>query len=357
MIEAAEGTTPDIEKVEVVDVPKPTLRDTIEQAIETTVAPADDKGERPRDSTGKFLPKEAKAEPLVKDGTIPDVKVERKPPPSSWKKDYHEFWNKAHDLDPKGIEYLLQREQEFAKGVSTYKTEFEAKKAEFEQVQPIVQAIAPFMNDLKANNIQPSQWISNLGNAHKQLAMGSPEQKLGMFLKLAQDYQVPVQQLFQQGQDGKIYFNPQVRYQAPVQQTQPDIGKLVEQKFLEVQTQNQIQEFEAEATKENSLYPHYATVKPSMAQLLEAGIATDLKGAYEAALRLPQHSEIFDQMLKTKQENEAKELAARKKEEAERARRSAVSVRGSTPNGKPANGTKGIRAHIEAAMDEHEGRV
>jgi len=38
---------------------------------------------------------------------------------------------------------------------------------------------------LQENNIAPQQWISNLGTAHKTLALGSPQEKLQMFAQLA----------------------------------------------------------------------------------------------------------------------------------------------------------------------------
>ena len=67
-------------------------------------------------------------------------------------------------------EYIMQREQDYAKGVSTY-------KSQWDQAAPIYEAMQPFIPILQEHNIQPQQWIQNLGRAHQVLAMGSPEQK------------------------------------------------------------------------------------------------------------------------------------------------------------------------------------
>ena len=338
-----------------------TLRETVEAAFDehvpdeaaapVTETPAVETvtDERPRGPDGKFIPKveaEPKAEtpPPVMEA-VPQV---RPKPPSSWKKDYHQDWEK---IDPRVAEYINQREGEYAKGVSTYKTEYE-------RLAPIGEAISPFLPALQQHNIDPGTWIRQLGQAHEMLATGAPEQKLGMFLKLARDYGVPVQQLFAQGQDGKVYFNPQVApYQAPAPQV--DVNALVERKFAEVYSQQQIQHFGTERDSAgNPAHPHYETVRETMAQLLEAGLADDLNSAYQAALTHPRHAELA---AAERQQREAADKAAKAKvaaEQAQRARRSAVSPRTATPAGKTAGDTKGIRSHIEAAFDQHaDGRV
>ena len=340
-------------------LPQATLRETVEAAFEEHVpetpaeAPLEVKDDRPRGPDGKFIAKttelvevEVKPEPEAQVELAPPV--QRPKPPSSWKKDYHAHWEK---LEPQVAEYINQRESEYAKGVSTY-------KQEYDRLAPIGEAIAPFLPDLQQHNIDPGRWISQLGNAHKVLATAPPEQKLGMFLKLANDYQVPLQQLFTQGQDGKVYFNPQVQPYQP-QAPQVDVASIVEQKIAEVFSKQQIQGFGTEKDGAGQLlHPHYETVRETMAQLLDAGLANDLDSAYEAALRHPRHADIFDSMLKQRQEADAAEKAKKAAELARSARRSAVSPRTATPSGTPAGDKKGIRSHIEAAFDQHaEGRV
>ena len=340
------GTTPESVEptpVTVVDTPAPTLRETIAEQVDKVEAASPKEpvktDDRPRGPDGKFLPKEAAPD------KPPEPVITRPKPPTSWKKDYLTHWD---TLDPKLAEYMLQREQEFAKGVSTYKTEWE-------QTKPLSEAMAPFLPELQQHGIDPGRWITNLGNAHRSLAKGTPEQKLSMFLKLAQDYQVPVQNLFAQGQDGKVYFNPQVQpYQAPPQT--PDYRAVVQKEMGSYFATVEVDKFgnETDATG-NPAHPHYATVKETMAQLLEAGLADDLKGAYEAALRHPRHADIFETIQTEKAEKDAAEKAKKLKDEADRARRDAVSTKSATPKGKAPSGKKGLRSTIEEAFETHDG--
>jgi hypothetical protein len=377
------------QQVEVIETPEPTRRDVIEQAfaaedakastISDTSATPSKVGEpapsdtRARGPDGKFIeapaPIKAKdnkgfvsSKPAAAPAAPAPVAEPAAPPvprPSSWAKEMWPVWDKLNagtPLDAKEArqlaEYNAKREGDFAKGVSTY-------KQEYDRLRPLDEAIAPFLPALQANNINPAQWINNLGQAHHALATGNDQTRLAMFLKLAKDYNVPVQQLFVKAADGQVYYNPQVQAAAPQQQAQApapqvNIEQVIEQKLAERQAVGEVQQFmEAKDTNGNPLYPHYETVRNEMAQLLEAGLADDVPSAYQAALRLPQHAEIFDAQLKQKQEAEAAAKAQKAKEEADRARRTAVSVRGRTPaNAATANsGKKDRRSQIAEAFD------
>lgn len=368
------------EEVIVVEQPETTLRDVVSAAFDEHVptdatpepsvpatpaveaTPAQTEPDtRARGPDGKFVekPKDsaaARASPHpTPTGTAPAPAAVPAAPlarPSSWKKDLEPQWAA---LPPDVQKYVLQREGEYAKGVSTY-------KREWDEARPLLEAMRPFAPVLAQHGISADKWISNLGHAHLSLAQGTPEAKLSMFLKLAQDYQVPVHQLFTQGADGKVYFNPQVQpyaQQAPQARAQQpaDVEKIIEQKFAQQAAVQSLAQFEAEAPQK---YRHYETVKETMARLLEAGFAQDYPSAYQAAVRLPEHSELFDADLKQQAEAKAAEEAKAKVEAAQRARRQAVSPRSATPAataGKP--GKKDLRGTIEDAFDQHAegGRV
>ena len=306
---------------------------------------------RPRDEKGKLLPGKPENKGFVKQepegGAVAAAPaqpaVARPPRPSSWKKDYWDHWDK---IDPKLAEYLHQRENEFAKGVSTY-------KQEWDQVRPIAEAMAQFQPLLQQHNIKPEQWISNLGNAHKQLATGTPEAKASMFLKLAKDYGVPIESLFVQGQDGRLYANPSVQphqQQAP----QPDFEKLIDQKLLEKETFREIQDF-AVATddKGNLKHPHFEVLKQTIHGLLQADLAKDLTDAYNIALKHPRHADLYAQLQEQEQRAELERKAAEQAKVVARARTNAVSVKGSTPSAPAASKPKDRREALEAAWDQH----
>ena len=351
---AAEGVTPAAE------IPAGTDTGKVEQTSIPAAAPAAETAEqkagrtagRPRDDKGRLLP--GKAEKKEPQGAVtaapeaaPPAKA-RPPRPSSWKKDYWGEWEK---IDPALAEYLVQRENEFAKGVSTY-------KQEWDQVRPIAEAMAQFQPILQQHGIRPEQWITNLGNAHKTLAMGTKEQKLSAFVKLATDYQIPLNEMIVQGQDGKLYINPNLQAQpsAPQQSQAPDIDKVVDQKLMEREVAREIQSF-VTATDDagQPKYPHFEAVKPTMIGLLQAGLATDPKDAYEQALRLPRHSDLAAQIQQQEERAAAEKKAQEQQAAVARARTKAVSPKAQAPSGTSEPKPKGVRGAIESAWDEHVG--
>jgi hypothetical protein len=291
------------------------------------------RAQRERDEAGRFKAKEegAIAKAAAVAAPVLDTPAPRKAP-SSWKKDY---WEAYGTLDPKLADYIAQREEQFASGVSTYKQEAERAKELFE-------AIAPFQADLQQHGVQPAQWLRQLGGAHQILVRGTPEQKLQAFAKLAQDYRVPVDALL----------DPNVRQQFMNQQAQqpaPDVGQLVEEKFMQVRAQTEIEQFASDPAHE-----HFEAVKETMRQLLAAGLAPDLKSAYEKAVRMD--SELFE-----REQLRTNEAAAKQRRDAEAtrvatARANVSSVKSATPAGAMgSSGKKDLRSSLEDAVEAHLG--
>lgn len=305
-----------------------------QETIETPVAPANDaaptetateKADRLRDEAGRF--KKADEQPVTPEvsqdaATAPVAPVvEPRKPPSSWKKEYWEAYQK---LDPNVAEYINQRESQFASGVSTYRQEAERAKE-------LNDAIAPFAQDLQTHGIQPAQWIRNLGMAHQTLVKGSPEQKLATFQKLAQDYGIPIQAI----QSGQV--DPVMNYVAPLQQRINELSGQLNNWQQQQQQQEQTalqKEIEAFA----AAHGQFETVKETMAGLLQSGLAPDLKSAYDKALRLNDEAWQAEQHRKAEAEKAA---AAAKVAEA---RAKAVSTKSATPAGVMGSGKKDLRS-------------
>ena len=311
---------------------------------------------RARDEKGKLLPgKAVKPEPV--ETVVPTApKLAR---PSSWKKDFEPHWEKltsGQPLTPEEsralAEYNLQRESEAAKGVSTYKTEWDNAK-------PIVDAVAPFMQDLQQHGIQPAQMVSKLMYAHRQLSLGSEQDKLSMFQSLLPQYGIKAQLAVQdaQGQWQLLGNMPPPQQPAQPAFNPQDLDKLVEQKLSARETQSAVAKFAAAKDDAgNPRYPHYETVRNDMALLLEAGKAQDLESAYKISLRL------HDDLWQSEQDAKAKVDAAARLETQRRAvsvaKGNVTSVRSATPASAGTPAKKGLRSTIEAAFDEHvEGRV
>lgn len=321
-------------------------------------APAEAKPDRKREEDGKFA-KETPRERAIRMGTIkpagtpaaavvaaaPAVAaVAKAPRPDSWKKEREADWDA---LTPSQQAYIKEREDQYFKGVSTYKQEWENAK-------PLLDAVAPFLPTLQAHGIKPDAWITNLGRAHHALATGDGQAKLQMFARLAQDYGVPLQALYDQTA-AQQFVQQTIQRPAQQAQAQPQDMNSAIQKALDVRdAQQKFAEFSRDI---ETKYPHYETVKPDMALLLEAGKARDYPSAYSMALRL--HDDLFaaEQEAKTKAAEAARQLAARTV--VATAKGNAVSVKSATPaNGAGAKQPSTRREALEAAYDQHaSGRV
>lgn len=314
--------------------------------------------ERVRDEAGRFAKTEAAkvdqpltgkpsaqpAAPSGQEATAQPAAAQQRPPrPSSWKKDYEAQWEQ---LDPKLAEYINQREREYASGVSTY-------KSEAENARSLNEALAPFLPNLQKHNIEPTNWIRNLGMAHERLALGSPNDKVATAVQLLRDYQIDPNALFNAIQNPQSIQQP--AYQPPTPQV--DIDKLVEQKFVEREIKSEYDRFVSEAPTK---YPHYESVKETMAGLLQAGLAQDYASAYDAALRHPRHDEIWQAERTQREQADAAAAAEKARGVVNRARSNAVSTRSSTPSANMATsqGNKSLRESLSSAFDEvTTGRV
>lgn len=316
---------------------------------------------RARDEKGRLLPgpadPAAKAEPAPKAAplAVPAAPAAPLPPkvqrPSTWKKEHWESFDKLAAENPALAAYINQREGEYANGVSTYKREWDSAK-------PLIDAMAPFMPILQQHGIQPAQWIQNLGNAHRMLAMGSPQEKAQRFAQLAREYGVPLDQVFVQGPDGKLYVNQNLQAAPQQQQAQSqirpeDIDARIEQRLLDRQSALEISAMERDSEK----YPHFSEVRETMAGLLQAGLADGLDDAYQAALRHPRHAQLFEAIQEQNRQADEHRQAEEKRKAAEAARRKTASVRSATPTspGASATGKEALRTTIAAAFDAKVG--
>lgn len=319
------------------------LRDTIENAIESTEPEVTEttsqeatesvKTEKLRDEHGKFAKSSQNAlDDVTKafaDNNEQEVAV--KPRPSSWKKDYEEHWGK---LDPTLQDYIQQREADYAKGVSTYKNQWD-------MAAPIVEAMRPFQEILQQNNVNPAQWISNLGNAHAKLVYGTPEQKLNTFAQLANEYGVNLGQLT--GQQG---YDPQFSNLAQeLNQIKNQWSSFQSQQEMMEQTQLQS---EIASFKDDK--PYFEEVRETMAGLLQNGMANDLQSAYDKAIRL--NDDVFQRV----QSEQTGKFGAAQREKVAAAKAKALSPKSTTPTASTGNGGKSASSAREAimqAMEQH----
>ena len=264
------------------------LRDTIENAIDSSEsqvaenttsqeAPQAPKTSRPRDESGKFTKSQPDADMQEIEAleAQDDEKPAVKPRPSSWKKDYEEDWGK---LDPRLQDYIQQREADYAKGVSTYKNQWD-------QAAPILESLNQFQPLLRQYGVAPQQWITQLGNAHAQLVTGTPEQKMQIFQQLANDYGVNLGAV-----TGQTGYDPQFSSLAQeLNQIKNQWGQFqAQQEAMEQSSlRNEIDSFKIDK-------PYFEEVREVMAGLLQSGMADDLQSAYDKAIRL--NDDVFQKV-------------------------------------------------------------
>ena len=343
-----------------------TLRDVLEssfEAAETGNLPAvventtEVSTDRIRDDSGKFAKAVREAEPanpspVATKHDIPDPvdHSEKETPalqrPTTWKKEYLPLWDKLQTGQPltpdeatKFLQYANQRETEYKTGVSTYKGEAENARA-------LQEAIAPFVPDLQRHGIHPAAWINNLGRAHQTLALGSDQQRLDAFVKLANEYNVPLQALLG-GQQPDQQVTATMQELSALRQQVDKVNS-----WAENQKQSELMSKINEVQNDAEHYPHFDAVRETMAQLLESGLAPDLKTAYAKAVRMQ------DDVWETEQERllSAARAEAAKSQQVAKAKAAAVSVKSSTPSGvATGQSAKDRRSALEASFNEFAG--
>ena len=320
------------------------LRDSIANALEAAETPNTQettsqeasetpKSSRARDESGKFTKTQPEAD--VQEIEAIEAQEEEKPAvkprPSSWKKDYEEHWGK---LDPQLQDYIQQREADYAKGVSTYKNQWE-------QAAPILESLNQFQPLLRQYGVAPQQWITQLGNAHAQLVTGTPEQKMQIFQQLANDYGVNLGAV-----TGQTGYDPQFSSLAQeLNQIKNQWGQFQQQQELMEQTQlrSEIDSFKSDK-------PYFEEVREVMAGLLQSGMADDLQSAYEKAIRL--NDDVFQKV----SAEQAQKSEAAQREKVAQAKAKVLSPKSTTPTGSATGGSKSAssaREAIMAAMEQH----
>jgi len=325
------NTAVDVERTEQPEVDR---RAILEQGFE-----AAEKGEpveaSGRDDRGRFAPK---AEEPPQEAEPP---VWRRPP-ASWRKDFHEVWQKA---DPKMQEYAWQREEQMRAGVEPL-----LAKAQF--ADTMQQAIEPYLPTIQGMGLTPEKAVSALMQADYTLRTAPAQQKMQLFAQLAQSYGINL---------GAMGANPQA---APQNSVDPLVWQLQNELnnvrgevmgWKQQQEMQQNQQLLGEINQFSLKADHFEEVRPTMIQLLQSGMAETLEQAYDKAIRL--NPDLFEQINKAQQAEVAAKQAKEYNRAAKAARAAAVSVRSATPSANTAPKAANRRALLEEAFSETETRL
>ena len=266
---------------------------------------ADTSSDKARDESGRFKAKEP--EPAPEAQAAPEAPTEPAPveparnPFSAWKK---EAQTALSALPPETQRYIIEREQQFHKGIQQYKEDAQRGRT-------LSNAFAPHMEYLEQLQVAPETAIGKLLETERALRTGTPEAKSQMLVRLAHDYGIDVAGLT------KVQFDPysyQLEQRLAQQQAMLDQLSQSRQMAEQAQITQTIEQFAQ--TRE-----HFSTVRETMADLLDKGFAADLDDAYEKAIRL--------EGLNVAPQQAAPVDLARQNNAAKAAKAAAVSVKGS----------------------------
>lgn len=331
-------------------------RDMLAEALTAAEAPVDQKEtrtaeQRARDEAGRFSAK-GPAEPAATPTPSPTSEpvAEAAPKLTTWKKEYlplHDKLARGEALSPDEAKrlaaYNAQRESEYSTGVSVFKDRAV-------RLESLEKSIAPFMPNLQRHNIDPAKWLNDLGTAHETLALGSPQQKLQMFQRLAETYGIPLGavQKQQEGQPDPVYLELMQRIDQLNGRVQDVTG------WKEQQDSQRVSQAIGEIANDAEKFPHFEKVRGTMAQLLESGLAPDLKTAYAKAVRMD--DEVWTQ--EQARQSQAAQSQVSTRQVVAKAKAAAVSPRSATPSGATSSSTaKDRRTLIAEGLDAASGRV
>ena len=175
---------------------------------------------------------------------------------------------------------------------------------------------------------------------------GSPEQKIQTLQWLANNYGVSLNGI-QTGQPDQI-----MAHLSPLQDELRQVkGQL--QTWQQQQEQREMSAIQTDVQKFAESHPHYEAVRETMSQLLGSGMATDLQGAYDKALRLNDDVWQSEQLRLSNEKAEQQRTEAAAK--VNKARSQTVSVRSATPGAMGSTENLDLRSTLSNAFDAVAG--
>jgi hypothetical protein len=213
------------------------------------------------------------------------------------------------------------------------------------EMQRVIQPYEPL---IRASGGTPPAAVADLLNTAYILRTADPQTKARTIAQVCQTFGVDMTLLAQpQGQG-----NPELeQLRQQFAQLQGAMTQQQQAREQEVQTQVLTQ---VEAFGQDPKHPHFRAVSAHMGALMNAGQAKDMEEAYEMAVWA--RPDLRTQLLA--EQNASSQREAEKRQQAEKARRKAVSVRGGpggyTPSSKE---PQTVREALEAAQAEVASRI
>jgi len=312
--------------VEGENISEVTMDDTIRKTLEDIESRDDSRDENGRftskEPTPATEPKPEESEPAAEEAPaepIPEPAI----PTELQRLGLRKEAASAIAKDPVVMQEFIRRSDEMHRGLEQYR-----EKAQFGE--SIRTAIAPYMENIKSYGMTPDVAVQSLFQADSMLRSGTADQKVQMLHKIAADYGINIQQVAQTQPvpfDGTSYALQQKLSQME--------SWIAQQTQAREQQESATLNSEIERFSSDPANVHFAAVRDDMAGLLQAGMATDLRDAYEKAIYANPtvRSQVLAQQ-QAKAENERKAQATQKAQAAKQAAAVNVSRKGTLPSAK-----------------------
>lgn len=326
---------PEILEGDVEVVEAPTLRESIEEAVETL--PAEPEAKATPEVPVVTEPKTGTppAQPTTETQAPPAAEAPRElKAPNGWKAQAREKWN----VLPREIqEEVVRRENDLSRLVGSVGPKIRL-------ADEVAEKMAPFAERLMANNVQPTTFLNDTFATIGVLLDGSPQNKAEAVANIIQAYGVPLPVL-DQLLTRRMTMPPEYhRAQQDAQRAQVQLQQYQSaERQTKVNTANQTVDSFA-SDPQNEFFPQVSSM---MADLLEQGRAQSMADAYTAACWAT--PEVRGVLL----QREAQARATARNNRANAARNAASAVHGVPTTPTPTGIAPGmnLRDTIAAAMD------
>jgi len=298
------------------------------ETLEREAAP----GDRPRDQFGRFLAKTRNVlEPKGSDEPIADQApptetepAEETPPEGDSEGEAilpPPAWSAASKAEFAKLPRPIQNE--IVRRENDVNTAFTQRAQQFNAVQPLVQAVAPYADKFALRGQHPAVAVQQL-LAVQDLLERDPMQGVA---HVARAYNVDLRNFAAAYSQVQKPQDPQVQALAN-EVAQMKNERAQQQRYVEQQEMSRITGEVEAFSADKGTHPYFDAVRPAMAQLMAQGICNDLQAAYDhACWAIP---EVRERILNDQKRAEATARQKAERDAAERARRAGVSVR-STP--------------------------
>lgn len=255
----------------------------------------------------------------------------KRDPWKSWKKEAAAELSK---LPPNVQDYIIERQEQFHKGIEQYK-----EAAAFGKT--LEKSIAPYKDYMASLGVTPDSAFPNLLKTEHTLRMGTAQEKVEMLRKLAHDYSIDLEAL------ASVPFDPRLHHM----QQQLDYTK------AQLEASNSFRQSQEDAVIQDTIQDfangreHFESVRLLMADLLEKGIASNLDDAYAKAIRLDEN--VFSKLQTQQHLSQQRQELSRADQAAKAAKASAVSVKGSPVGVKTTATPTTTEDAVRMAMRQH----